>query len=445
MDISVFFAILLILTLSAGIVMMSRSAYILVLLIPSSFVFGMVDPMSFAARGIFDHHALLAILIAAAVLFSWRHLQELHGSIAGRPMWVFIGLWMYGALYPVIQGNSSLFYSLKASKEFLTIFVFFAVFLVLRTRTDVEIGWRYVYILAIFYSILEILAQLFGQRLLSYFTYGFRPEGNYFWKVYLPFWPVILITFMTGFFELMLGAARPLPRLGLAGIGLLLTFFRSYLLGAFAAIQAVFLLAGQGLFRTAGKSFIFAGVMGALLLSLMVLMGGSEGMKQLANEFIISGVEEAVSKTGGSLQARETYAEERWKLVDQSPYIGFGFIDKDSDFGRQLRTRFTYGDTLGFIDKGDLDIILKFGYIGAGILVLTVLFLITRLIRLASGDWPPLFKARCLSIAAVLIVFLIVQPVHAALTYSFALLPLGIVLGLLEREYYLLCLEKDIT
>lgn len=444
MDISILVVILLILALGAGAVMASRSAYIMVLLIPSSFMFGLVDPMSFAAKGIFDLHALLVLMIAAAVLLSLGRLQELHGSIFGKAMWVFIGLWIYGVLFPVIQNHSSLFYSLKASKEFLTFFAFFGVYLVLRTREDVELGWRYIYMLALFYSVLEILAQPLGARLLGYFSYDYRPENEFFWKVFVPFWPVILIGFMTAFFELTLGASRPLARLSIMGFGLLLTFFRSYLLASFAAIQIVLLLAGQGFFRTVGKSIVFAGVVGGLLLSLVVLVGGSEGVQKLSDDFIFSAVAEVAGQSSsGSLEGRGRASEERWKLVDQSPYIGFGFIDKDSDFGRQMRARFDYGDTLGFVDKGDLDLILKFGYVGIAVVFLTVLFMIYRLIRLSRGDWPLMFRARCMSMAAILMVCLIVQPVHGALSFSFSLLPLGIALGLLEREYYLLTTEEE--
>lgn len=442
MDASLILAILLTLALGAGVTLLNRAGYVLLLLLPASQLFGLLDPMSFIAKGVFDYHALFLIVIVAGVMMSLSRLPELRGGLFFVPMLVFMGLWAYGVLYPVVQHYSTLFYSLKASKEFMMLAIYFGVFLVLRTQSHVDQAWRFIFILAMFYSLLEIAAQPLGGTLMQFFSYDYRPEGEYFWKVYLPFWPVILLGFTLAFFELAVGAARPITSLTVLGVGLLLTFFRSYLLASFAAIATVLLLSGQGFLRTVGKGMVFTGVVGATLLIVAVLVGGSEGMRQLANAFIFSGVAEVTTATGGSLEARERYAKDREEIFERSPYIGHGFIDKESELGRKFRTLMTYGDTMGFVDKGDLDLKLKFGYIGTGIIYFLVLFMIVRLVRLSRGDWPPVFKARCLSVAAVLLVYLMVQPVHAALSFSFALLPLAIALGLVEREYYLLCTEQ---
>lgn len=442
MSMSLLFAIVLTLVAGAVATLMNRAAFVLLLLLPASQVFGLLDPMSFIAKGVFDYHALFLIIIVAGIVMSLSRLPELQGSLFTAPILVFMGLWAYGVLYPVVQHYSTLFYSLKASKELLVLLAYFGVFLVLRTQSHVDQAWRFIFILAMFYSILEIVAQPLGGTIMQFFAYDYRPEGEYFYKVFVPFWTVIVLGFMVAFFELALGAARPMTSLAVMGLGLLLTFFRSYLLASFAAIPIVLLLSGQGLFRTAAKGMALTAVLGATLLTVAVLVGGSEGMEQLADDFVFSGVTEVMTDTGGSLQGRERYTKDRIDILEKSPYLGYGFIDKESELGRVFRSRMTYGDTMGFVDKGDLDLKLKFGYIGTGIVYFLVLFMVMRLVRLARGDWPPVFKARCLSVAAVLLVYLIVQPVHAALSSSFALLPLAIALGLVEREYYLLCAEE---
>lgn len=442
MDANLLLSILLILAFGGVMTMLNRAAYILLFLLPASQVFGLIDADWLVAKGVFDYNALFMIIIIAGVAMSLSRLPELQGRLFAAPILVFMGLWLYGVLYPVYQHYSTLFYSLKASREFVTLLAYFSVFLVLRTQAHVEQGWRFIYLVALFYSAIEIAALPLGDKLMQYFNYPYGLDGEYFWHVGLPFWSVILIAFMTTFFEFALGASRPMWRLWLSGIGLLLTFFRSYLLAAMAAIPVVLLLSGQGLLRTAGKGMMLMGLLAALLLGLGVLIGGGEGLKQISEEFVISGVTEAMTDTGGSLGGRARYVKDREKIFEESPYLGYGFIDKESDLGKVFRARMTYGDTLGFVDKGDIDLKLKFGYVGTIVLVLTVLFIVTRLVRLARDDWPLTFKARCLSLATILLVFLIVQPVHAPLTYSFALLPFAITLGLVEREYYLLCMEQ---
>lgn len=433
MDDSLLLSIVLALALGSVMVLVNRAGYILLLLLPASQMFGLVD-VKWAM-------ALILLAIVAGVMISLSRLPELQGALFTGPMSVFIGLWVYGVLYPVSQDYSTLLYSLKASIEFMTLFVYFGVFLVLRTRAHVEQAWRFIFLVALFYSSFEIAALPLGKMLKEYFHYPIYYESQYFWHVILPFWPLILIAFMIAFFELALGVSRPMLRLWLLGIGLLLTFFRSYLLASMVAIPTVLLLSGQGVLRTAGKGILLMGLLGAVLLAVVVL-GGGEGFKKISDDFITSGVTEMMTDTGSSLGARAQYTEGRQKIFEESPYIGYGFIAKESNLGQILRTRISYGDSLGFVDKGDLDLKLKFGYVGTAILVLTVVFMAIRLIRLSRGDWPPMFKVRCLSLVVVLLVFLIVQPVHAPLTNGLGLLPLGIALGLLEREYYLLCTEE---
>jgi hypothetical protein len=92
---------------------------------------------------------------------------------------------------------------------------------------------------------------------------------------------------------------------------------------------------------------------------------------------------------------------------------------------------------LGFLDKGDVDVAVKFGYVGRVILYGASLWVVMILLKLARRNMSPSLTVRALTMGAVVGVFLIVQPVHAPLSYSFGLLPLGIALGLIDRERFL--------
>ena len=414
-----------------------RGFYVLLLLLPASEMLGFVDPMTFAVKGAFDIHALLAMLIFTAVLFSVKRWQELPTTLLLKPMLVFVLLWMYGVLYPVVQDNSSLFYTLKGSKEFLTIFAYFAVFLYVRTENEVRWGWRILIGFGVYTSLLELAAQVFGQTLLSHLVYSYRKE-MFMWKIYPPFWPVLLIALLHSYYEYALGVRRALVQIGIGSIGLLLTFFRSYLLVTVATIPLLLFMSRQGAGRAIAQGVVLA-VMIILAISGVELVTADQGgtMGTLTDHFVSSGVTEFGSQSGGAIAGREVFAKERRELLAQSPYFGFGFIDKDSQFGHQIR-RHIRGDMLGFIDKGDVDTALKFGYAGRLVLYGTALYMVYVLVRLVRSRTLTLsLRVRALTIASLLIIFLLVQPVHAALTYSFSLLPLGIALGLLEREYLL--------
>lgn len=438
MDMSFFIALSAVFLIGLLVVLISRSGMIVLMLLPASQIFGIIDPMTLAVRGVFDIHALLAALIAISIIASLKYLPDLRRGILFGPMLVLVGLWLYGIFYPVYEEYSTLFYSLKASKEFLTVFAYYAVFLFLRTERDVVWGWRIVIALGIYYSILELLAQIFGFSLMRHTTYLFRPEGGMFWKIYPPFWTVILIALLEGFYAISIVNARAYLRTAVASVGLLLTFFRSYLLGTVFAVPLILVLSRQGIAKTARKSLGLVSVVFGTLIVIGVLVGGGfKAVVSLSDDFFLSGVTEFSTQSGGALMGREAVSAGRKTILEQSPYIGFGFIEKESSFGQQLR-RHLRGDTLGFVDKGNLDVALKFGYVGSVLLYGTIAYMILVLIRAVRRSDNRQFIAHAMTGATVMVIYLVVQPVHASLTYSFSLLPLGIILGLLERERLLL-------
>src|SRR3569832_2500398 len=155
--VSLLLSIVLALALGSVMMLVNREGYILLLLLPASQMFGLFN-VKWAM-------ALILLVIIAGVVISLSRLPELKGALFVGPMLVFIGLWLYGVLYPVYQNYSILFYSLRASVEFMTLFVYFGVFLDLRTRSHVEQAWRFIFLVALFYSSFEIAALAFGGRL----------------------------------------------------------------------------------------------------------------------------------------------------------------------------------------------------------------------------------------------------------------------------------------
>ena len=429
------FAIILSLILFVGLVAayFHRGVFILLMLLPASQFLGFLDPMTIAIKGVFDIHALILILILIAIFTSISRWPDLRETAFLMPMVIFALLWLYGVLYPVMKGYSSLFYAIKGSKEFLTIFSYFAVFFYLRNEKEVRFGWYVVIGLGIYYSILEMVAQAMGTTLLSNMVYVFRKE-LFFWKLYPPFWPVILIAFLHAYYEHTFAVRHAFLRMGVTSVGLLLTFFRSYLLATVVSVPLLLFLSRLGMMRTLGQGFVVAITISFSIVGIALTIDkGHDSLGALSENFVFSGIEEFGSQTGGALAGREVFAKDRRAILKQSPYFGFGFIDKDSKFGRVVIKHIT-GDLLGFIDKGDVDTALKFGYVGRIVLYGTALYLVYLLIRLVRARLTPSISVRALTAATIVIVFLLVQPVHAALTYSFSLLPLGIVLGLLERE-----------
>ncbi len=434
MNIIVLLNLTALVALGSMLFLFSRGAAVLLLLLPASQMLGLVDPMAIAVKGSFDIHLYIVIFTLGLTLMSVHRLGELCRAVFIIPFLLLGFLWIYGVVFPVATDNSSLFFSLKASKEFMSVFTYFGVFLFLRTEKDVEWGWRCLLWLGLYYSGLEILSQVLGETLLRHLSFDYRREAHWFWKVYVSFWPVIVIAFLHSFFEMTQSIGRSHIGLALSICGILLTFFRSYLLGLLGAIPLCLLLARQRLGKITAKAALLGGIILMAVVVVTILIGGDfESMERMFDQFVSSGINELQTQKGGAIEGREAFAKDRRRILNDSPYLGYGFIDKESKAGIAFQKQIK-GDMLGFIDKGDLDVALKFGHLGQILLYGTFLYFSVNLIRLARQNIQPLFSVRCLSLATTVIVFLVVQPVHAPLSYSFGLLPFGIAMGLIERE-----------
>jgi len=435
-----------ILVLGFGSAIIWRGNLVLLMLLPASEFLGFVDPMKIAVRGMFDIHALILLIIIGSVALSIFRIKDFFLAELFRPIFLFFLFWLYGVFNPLLSGNSSLFYSIKSSKEFLTVFSFVAILLFLRTKKDVDFGWKCLIGLGLYYSVLEISGQFIGPLLKEKMSYHMRVEEGFFWKIYAPLWPVILLALFSSYYNSALKLSRPFVKLSVSAVGLLLTFFRSYLLAALVALPVVLFINGQGLVRTFSRAtLLFFSICFCLLLigAVTFSMGGKfASVDRIADKFFVSAVKELATQTGGALKGRENVTVAKRKLLREESIAGYGFIDKDSKFGKKI-SKIIRGDNLGFIDMGVLDVPIKFGYVGFCLLLLNVIYIIYLLRKMALSSESDEFKVRCMSVAAMIITFILVLPVHAPFTYSYGLLPLGISLGLIEKERILLAEESQ--
>lgn len=438
--------LLLLLSLGFAGTALSRGNLVLLLLLPASEFLGFVDPMRIAVKGVFDLHALFAVILLIAVASSARrYVDILPGAKFKWHMAIFFLFWCYGVLYPWSKGYSSLFYSLKSSKEFMTIFGYFAVLLFLKNRNEVALGWMYLCAFGLYYSFVEILGQFTGPSLSGILSYDMRPEEPIFTKIYVTFWPVILFALLYYFYSISRNVAKPYVRAFITLLGLMLTFFRSYLLATIVSVPLVLVLAGQGLGKSVYRILVLGVILSASFLAVSFTVGSGFGsVGHFSEKFVGSAITELATHSGGALLARERVAKVRERFLMRNPLTGYGFLDKDSALGRRVPWTIK-GDSIGFIDRGILDIPAKFGYAGCGAFLVTVFHMVVRLIFMARKFDDEWFKVRCMTVATILMISIAVLPVHAPLTYSFFLLPLGIALGLIEKERHLLDREERAT
>lgn len=433
MNITIITALISIILIGTIALSISRANIFLIVIVLCSSIFGLVDPLSFTIKGLFDIHLIFLLLIIFSTLVSLKKLKDLSKLRLKIPIFILVVLLIYGILIPLSRDHSTLFYSFKSSKEFLMILWYFATFLYIHKQKDIDLAWHYLIGLGIYYTFIESIAQIAAPTLSTILSYDLRKEFFIFWKIYPPFWPFILILLFSSFYQIVFRIKHNYSLLLVGSIGLFLTFFRSYFLASIAAVPITLILHGKNLFKYLSKTILSGIFLTIVITTLILTMGDNKLLSNLTDKFIISGITEISEQSGGALAGREIGAEVRYILRDQYPLTGLGFIDKDSSFGLSVLS----GSVLGFVDKGTIDVTVKFGYVGGALLYFSFFMIMIILVKLSKEDISESLKARALTCATIIIIFLIVQPVHAPLSNSFALLPLMIALGLIERQYFI--------
>jgi hypothetical protein len=407
-----------------------RGAVVLALLLVASQFLGWVDPSQLEIAGAFDVHAAIMIIVAVALAFGLTR-GVVRDSHFGTPMAILAALWLMSLLAPVLRQESTLWLAINASKEFMTLFAYFAVVSFLRSERDLRHGWAAIILVGMYYCVIEVIAQFLGPALIDRMAVDYRRDAFGLWKLYLGFWPVILVMLFHSVFEYCQGRRAALLPLLLGIAGLLLTFFRSYLLATLLVIVILLMLVRAA--RQSPRAITELTVICVFGVGVALLLAG-EAFLDASDSFMFSGVRELREQTGGALGGRRAYTEMLFNLTSQRPLFGFGFVERDSALVQSLLLPMFAGASLGFIDAGWADVVVKFGYVGGALLLLTYLWIFKRALSLARRTESAVVRVRALTAAALVLVYIIVLPVHAPLTHSFGLLPLALVLGIVDGE-----------
>lgn len=413
-------------------------------LLIASQALGLIHEYTFGFKGYFDINSILFIIFIFVILISFEHARDLKRSLFARNIALVLLICVYALIYPWATGLSSLLYCIKAAKECAIYVCYFAVFLFIRTRRQVNMCWSFVSALAVYYSLLQFFGGLFHGYLFTFLQYTYRPEQMVFSKVYLPIFTIINVSFFNSLYRLLyrMKTLKNVFAVSIHGLGVLLTFFRAYILATIFTVPALLYFKGGSKKAAIAASTISA----TILLSLFVLVSLTpKSYEEVFDSFIGSGITELYHYEGGSLRGRDVVAKGRSELVKEKLWTGWGFLAWDSEGGKKIRPRLGYigrsvmgGAELGFVDKGYLDVTAKFGIIGCFLFYGSFLGALIKLIRILRLADDAVFAARVFACASLIVLFLCVQLTHAPLTRQFGIVPLSIAMALVDREYALL-------
>jgi hypothetical protein len=413
---------------------------VLAILLITSYFLGFTGTAVFGEFNLFDLNTISLIIYLFYILANLSFSRLRKGNFTIYLFFIML-LYIFAVLNPVISGNSSLFYSVKEGKEFIHYLAFFAVYLSVRSENDIKLAWKYLTILAIYYGFLEI-AYLLGLGNLQILHYSIRPDPALgIVKVYPPVFAVIFLSLFYQLWRAVLEGARNYFMITFLFLASMLTAFRSYILGSFIALATAYVFLFKGQIRRGVKIF---GVYGLIIFVSLFIFSISfsasilDRMKNVGDQYIASGVRDFLEQKGGSVEGRHAVNRFRWEYINKRPLIGYGFIDKYSSMGQKIYRR--HKSELAMIDTGYLDVLLKFGAIGAILfygIFLSLLFSLSRAFRRSKSALPDA-RLHLASLFCLLVTLLAAQVTHSGLTFSFGIVPLAIGLGLMDSELCLL-------
>ena len=435
-----FLLIITFLVITFILIFFKRSFLVFSIFLIASQAFGFFHEYSFGFSGYFDINSILVIIYITTILFSLKNWKQLGSSIFLK---FFVGLfvlWLFGVLYPYFLNFSALFYSIKESKEYLNYLSFFSVYLFLNSESELSFAWYSIQFFAIYFCFLEILYIFLGPSTFSFIQYTWRPEQSAFIKVYIPVFTIIIIFFFYHFYNFILikHSFYRFIALMIFGLGILFTFFRAYILSTLFSIPSLLFFI-QKRIKSLYSIIIIIPVLFTSLL-VISLHSTSINFLDVFDSFVGSGIRELYHYEGGSLQGRDAATQGRYELIKQRPYFGWGFLDKDSSMGKKIRKKVGYfsgAGEIGFVDKGYLDVIAKFGIVGSIIFYAIFICIFFKLIKFIRSSEDYFLSSILFAAAGLVFVFIGSQLTHANLTRQFGILPLSIILAIIDKHHYL--------
>lgn len=310
---------------------------------------------------------------------------------------VFILLYLYGVVSPVVSGSSSIIQSVVASKEFSSLFILHFLFINYRTITFsythrlISVVGYYLLIVLLLFVILNYIPPYYIKR-------PGEIQYNY---------PALLSLFLF----LKSSEANTILKKILVVLMLVVWTFGMYFEGHTAILLTTSLACIVVLFRIPLLSFIknFRKV----LLGISIL---GVGLLFLPIDSYL----QELSQTS-SFKARNVYNIERIALIKEKPLQGYGFMHKSAlTLGSGQ-----YTESLSFIDSGYIDLLGKFGLLGM------LVYLTTLTVPFFKGDNDIVIKG----LRLFFLQYFLINITWSVFSFTMGLVALG--LALYIYYYYL--------
>lgn len=339
--------------------------YLALYLVSFTHFFGLVNFNSIEVEGLININLFFNLITIIAVISSFF----LHSSVRRRGwgMLLIISLFfIFGLLFPVINEHSALKHAFIDGKDFL----FYGLLAYLLAYTD------HIDRDQLNDTILYICVGL-AAALLMAVAFGIQVPGYSLAKAHIGVGsgvriisPVILLLglFICSYrIKTQQNTGTSIAIGGIILAAAAIQEHRSIFLVSITAVPAYMLYTAR--FRSIIK------VLTVICLSI-VLLFLTLGENKLYT-MTIKPIYELLSSEG-AMEGRDTANRIRWDMIDEHPMLGHGFIDEKSTLGRELYSvsKNRFDQSLGTVDSGYVDILVRFGAIGMSLFALMWLMVV---------------------------------------------------------------------
>ncbi len=350
-------ALILFYALAVVLAVKNPNYFLLFYILATTKFLGFIDPSSFVVGGVEVGYFGLNMIAIFSIFF-----QKRWYIMPQKTQWFiyFIVLMLlYGIIKPFLDSNSSIFLSFMASKE--TWFYFLFLYLVVyRDRIDNKQLFKTIRLLGIYLSVMYIIGKISLQLVPP--IYHNENFVRTFFPTYISL-AIFIYAMRLKFDEVK--SMKDRIRVLILFLGLILAAHLSLTVMTFVGFILYKYVYDQKL--RFNKYFISRFVFIAFLGISITLISVSGLFERMVNN-----VEDIISGEDNSLVSRDVYNEFRWEAINKKSNLGYGFIHQSSSFMKNIKAlganRFMERFTV--IDSGYVDLLIKFGYVGTGIILI---------------------------------------------------------------------------
>lgn len=335
------------------------NGYVLIYLLVFTQFLGFVDFKSIEVEGVFNILLYLNMLTIIASFI--KVLLDMGSTSRGWSLLFIVMLFFgYGLIAPIMHGDSGFKAALIDGKDFLS-FSLLGYMLAFRNEIHIRTLADRVVLIGVGLSLIVILA-VFGGIAITEYPLS-RPHLGITAGVRILSPSLMSLGFFFLVHRLKSGALSPggWLCLGITLVGLVYQEHRAIMLCTLCASFIYYF------YRSSFNQLFIAGILIILLMSSVLAVRLSD---DLAYRFF-SPVEELIEGKGAML-SRSYVNLIRWDLIEERPVAGYGFIDESSPRGKEhLSVTFSrFEQTYGTVDSGYVDLLIRFGYLGAALYLL---------------------------------------------------------------------------